>query len=362
MSVSFLAIGECCQPRRKAFPKGVLMLDGDEMQEPERRDAGHDRWLAMQSAYAEYMHASEALECTHHSADESSTSERLQLVMLEGRQRVAFERYLESRMEFLEFRFDESNRPGAAPEIDDEGSPVVSRFGFVKARPFLEILAVILLCATAFSLVREKQHLRNLESSREELQTALVKTRSEIQLLGQKMDALKPTSEISAIHAVEHATHSSSRTGRATAPHQMGPADQQRKRKADMQAKPAIAKKRDPVTGTQSPGLGTHSYYTFSLGPSRQFKRVGPIGVSLQSVDARRNSANLSIVSDLFKWDVQHVEMNQPVRLNIGSNQQPLELVLDRIDGNRLEGHLIEKRNAPAELSSSRYKSGLATN
>jgi hypothetical protein len=337
------------------------MLDGDEMHEPERRDAGHDRWLAMQSAYAEYTHASEALECTHHSADDSSTSERLQFAMLEGRQRVTFERYLESRMEFLEFRFDESNRPAGAPVIDGECSPAVSRFAFVKARPFLEILAVILLCATAFSLVREKQHLRNLESSREELQTALVKTRTEIQLLGQKMDALKPATQISAIHAVEHATHSPSRLGRAATPHQMAPVDQ-RKRKADLQAKPAIAKKRDPVTGTQGPGLPARSYYSFALAPSSHFTRVGPIEVSLRSVDTRRNAANLSIVSDLFKWDVQHVEMNQPVRINVGGNQQPLELVLDRIDKNRLEGHLIENRMPPTDLRAGRYKSGFSTN
>jgi hypothetical protein len=366
MSVSFWhrcisGKGECCQTRRKAFPKGVFMLDGDEMHEPERRDAGHDRWLAMQSAYAEYMHASEALECTHHSADESSTGERLQLAMLEGRQRVAFERYLESRMEFLEFRFDDSNRSGAAPAIDVECSPAGSRFAFVKARPFLEILAVILLSATAFSLVREKQHLRTLESSRDELQAALVKTRAEVQLLGQKMESLKPP-EISAIHAVEHATHSPSRVGHAAAPRPLAPADQQRKRKADIQAKPSIAKKRDPVTGTQSPGLGAHGYYSFSLGPSRQFTRVGPIEVSLRSVDVRRKSANLSIVSDVSKWDVPHVEMNQPVRINVGGNQQPLELVLDRIDGNRLEGHLIENRPAPTDLRAGRYRSGLSTN
>ena len=239
---------------------------------------------------------------------------------------------------------------------------VVSRFAFVKARPFLEILAVILLCATAFSLVREKQHLRSLESSREELQTALVKTRTEIQLLGQKMDALKPATQISAIHAVGHETHPPSRLGRAAAPHQMAPGDQQRKRKADMPAKPAIAKKRDPVTGTQSPGLAARSYYSFALGPSSHFTRVGPIEVSLRSVDTRRNSANLSIVSDLFKWDVPHVEMNQPVRINVGGNQQPLELVLDRIAWNRLEGHLIENRTAPSELRATGYRSGPSTN
>jgi hypothetical protein len=89
------------------------MLEGDESHEPTRRDAGHNRWLAMQSAYAEYRGTSEALECARQSANESSINERSLLTIAVDRQRVAFECYFEARMEFLEFRFDESNRLGA---------------------------------------------------------------------------------------------------------------------------------------------------------------------------------------------------------------------------------------------------------
>jgi hypothetical protein len=56
----------------------------------------------MQSASAEYRRASEAFECTHQSTDDSSTDdsstddsaigEHLRLTMLEGQQRVSFER------------------------------------------------------------------------------------------------------------------------------------------------------------------------------------------------------------------------------------------------------------------------------
>ena len=89
------------------------MLEGDKSHEPTRREVGHGRWLAMQSAYAEYRGASEALDCTRQSANESSTNERSLLAIAVDQQRVAFERYFEARMEFLEFRFDESNRPAA---------------------------------------------------------------------------------------------------------------------------------------------------------------------------------------------------------------------------------------------------------
>ena len=150
---------------------------------------GHNRWLAMQSAYAEYTRASELLECTHQSTDGSTTSERLQLTMLEGKQRVAFERYLESRLEFLECRFDQSIQPGPAPPAEVGYSGAGSRWAFAKPRTLLEILAVILLCTTAFSLVREKQRLRKLETSDNGLQVALDETRAELRVLGQKVDA-----------------------------------------------------------------------------------------------------------------------------------------------------------------------------
>src|SRR4030095_1509812 len=88
------------------------MLEVDDSQELERRDDEHDRWLAMQSAYTEYRRASEALECSPEFADDSPTSPGLRLSMLEGQQRVAFERYLEARMEFAESRFDRRGWPG----------------------------------------------------------------------------------------------------------------------------------------------------------------------------------------------------------------------------------------------------------
>jgi hypothetical protein len=311
------------------------MLDSGDLHEPERRDEGHDRWLAMQSAYAEYTQASEVLECTHQSTDGSSTSERLQLTILEGKQRVAFERYLEARIGFLECRFDESNQPGAAlPEEVGFGNG--SRWAFAKTRPFLEVLAIILLCTTAFSLVREKQQLRKLETSRDGLQAALNETRDEVRLLGQKVDGANSTAE--------HQT----------------PADERGKHKAALpvQQKKTIAKRRDQVQIAHGQKIGAHSYYRFSLGPSRQYTRVGPIEVSVRSVDARRHSANLFIVSNRVKY-VQRAETDQPVWIDVGGNQQPLELVLDRIAGDRLEGHLVESRKGGTEPKDSRLKSAL---
>jgi hypothetical protein len=69
---------------------------------------------------------------------------------------------------------------------------------------------------------------------------------------------------------------------------------------------------------------------------------VGPIKVSLKSVDVRRNVVDVSIVSESGKVAVQRLKLNQPARIKGSYRGQPLELVADRITANGLSGHLIE--------------------
>ena len=69
-----------------------------------RRDEAHERWLAMQSAYAEYLRVSEVYENRRESTRDSADAGRCDLTLLDCR-RDAFERYLEARMEYLERRF-----------------------------------------------------------------------------------------------------------------------------------------------------------------------------------------------------------------------------------------------------------------
>jgi hypothetical protein len=305
------------------------MLNGHDSHEPERRDDRHDRWLAMQSAYAEYRRASKALESGQQPEDDSSAGECLPLTVLEGQQRVAFEHYVEARLEFLESQFDERNRPDAVlADRDTEYSGIASWLAVANRKPVWQILAVLLLCTTTFSLVRKEKQVRDLEATGGELRATLNQTRDELQLLGRKLEA-EGFPEQSAIQQVERTTSApagwrSTTTPRAAAENQGQPRHH-----------PALRDQPKQVAARK------HIAYRFSLAPSRQFKRVGPIEVSLRSVDARRNCVNLSIVSDRGKMEVQRVQMNEPVWIRVGPHQQLLELVVDRIAGNRLDGHLI---------------------
>jgi hypothetical protein len=193
------------------------MVDCNHSHEQDRRDDGHDRWLAMQSAHAEYRQASEALECIRRSSGDLSLDERARLTMLEGQQRIAFECYLEARMEFLEFRFDETNRLRAGlvtvPMRDPEYTGIGSWLAFANRRPVLQILALLLLCTTAFSFVRERKHVRDLEAARDEMRATVNQTRDELKLLTQKLDAWGPP-QTSVIQTTEHTPRAQAATSR----------------------------------------------------------------------------------------------------------------------------------------------------
>lgn len=161
-------------------------------------DVRHERWLAMQSAYTDYMRTSDALECTYESADGLPVSDRVRAMILEGRHRAAFERYMEARLAFLESEFDEISQPEdgtAAPGFTQRwrlwgGEGRSGWRSLVNSRLLLETLAIILLCTTAFSLVRAQKHMRDLETARQGLETELKQTRDGLQTLSQKVNSL----------------------------------------------------------------------------------------------------------------------------------------------------------------------------
>jgi hypothetical protein len=276
---------------------------------PVPRNETHERWLAMQSAYAEYTRASEVFENSRELTGDATSPGRSE-TLLDGR-RDAFERYLESRIEFLECRFDEGYRRDAAmvsrPTRETGELGTVSLLAGPKW--LIPVLAGIL-SVTVFAFVREHQHVRDLESAHDQLRASLSDTREQLQLVTKKLDVREST-EPSAVRQVEHIAEP-----------------------------PAPA---PPVDGRKpSRSVVARSY--FSLSRSSQPKHVGPFIVSIKSVDLRRNSVDVSIVSESGKVDVEHLKLNQPVLIKRTYRGQLLELEADRITAKGISGHLIELR------------------
>ena len=117
----------------------------------------------------------------------------------------------------------------------------------------------------------------------------------------------------------------------------------------------------DPISAVQVQSIGARTYYSFSLEPSSQFQRVGPIQILLRSLDVQRSYVSLSIMSGPVKVEVQRLRLSHPLWIGDAQRQQPLELVADRIGGKRLYGRVIETRDKP-DLRASRLSSNPAQN
>ena len=276
----------------------------------------------MQSAYADYMRAAEVFENSRELTRDLPDLGRYELTLLDCR-RDAFEHYLEARVAFLECRFDEIYRREAAVVSRPTSETGSLRTFSLLAGPkwLVPVLAGAITCAIAFSFVREHKHVRDLDLARDQLRAGLSDAREQLQFLTKQLDARQSTDR-PAVGQVEHAAEPPAR------PPSVEP------------AKPSAGtgwrRVAEPITKVAS-----HSTY-FSLSRPSQAKRVGPLIVSLKSVDVRRNSVDLSIVSESGKVDIQHLRLNQPVRIKRTYHGQLLELEADRITANGISGHLIE--------------------
>jgi hypothetical protein len=309
------------------------MREGDEPRERKQRNKGHDLKLKLQSVYVEYKHASKALESYDQSTDESPSREVLRLAMLEGQQRLAFERYVEAKMEFLEFRIETNSRSGPHLVIPNAAAEYTGMRRWLAAgwRPALEAAAVLLLCATALSGIRQQKRIGEMERTRDKLGTALNQTRDRLQILGQELE-LSKVSEHSRIRQIQDT------------PPEQEPRETRAAVSGGILQQKSGAMKGEASTPIQIKNVGARTYYTFSLTISRQFERIGPLEVSLRSIDTLQNSVSIAIVSDALKMEERHLQLNKPVWLPSGYRQQPLELVVNRIVGNRIDGGLVEPR------------------
>src|SRR5262249_9203109 len=193
----------------------IFTLESHGPQGPEPRGKEHEHWVTMRAAYQEYRSASTSLDLIgeYPSTDDSFTSQHVRLIELQGQQRAAFESYLQARMEFLEFRFDQGNWRSigheprdAMPDLPPTKAPdrgIRAWLPFATGKPILRSLAVALLCLMAFSLVRQQRHVRDLQADCHALRARVDQAREGLQSLGRRLGASR-LAQPSAIPEAEH--------------------------------------------------------------------------------------------------------------------------------------------------------------
>jgi hypothetical protein len=98
---------------------------------------------------------------------------------------------------------------------------------------------------------------------------------------------------------------------------------------------------------------GERSYYEFHLDKSKTFQRVGPISLSLRKVDVKHKHYNLAMMVDDSQLDKKNVNLFEPVWITLSDRPQPVELVVNQIHRDQIQGYLSEPKYKKSELAAS---------
>jgi hypothetical protein len=109
------------------------------------------------------------------------------------------------------------------------------------------------------------------------------------------------------------------------------------------------------ITRREQPSpLRSHNYYEFTLTPSRKFKQIGPISISLRGVDSRRQILDLLVKQEGSKPAKMRVSLKKPIWVTAAGGSRRIELVATQIHRNYVQGFLNESKNYNPEISSNR--------
>ena len=333
------------------------------------RDTQHELWITMQTAYGRYKHASAVLETmvSSKSGDVPLEDETLSVELAADKQREAFENYVESRLGFSDFSHTRARCevPDREPKAAGRTWPALGGVSLTVAGMVVTLFGTMTLGATYLAHMHQK--LRDLNESRNELIATLNQTRDRISVITEKMDSFN----------VDRQLQDSQRV-KAPRVRQLRPMpfDGRQNRKSPPRAADRLrtdqqswlhsigkdqgeraAENREALARIQA--LGKPFNYYFTLTKSQQFTRVGPLQMSLLVVNAARKDFDLCFVTDDFKFYKKHGSLDEPLRVSLSSPRRSLELVVQRIDNNRVQGYLsVLKSRKPALATSQILRRG----
>jgi hypothetical protein len=255
---------------------------------------------------------------------------------------------------------------------------------------------LLLVCTSVFSLayaIRERSNANEAAHSRDQLGANLAAARAEIQTLSSRLDSLTAaTASAPALPPGAPSRAESSPLGRRRAvarsnarqkntedprwkrmqsqlaEHQSQLAEQSQRiaqtqedvRKSGDQLDGKINSARDELSRSIATThedvvllqkRGERNIYEFDLTRSKEFQRVGPLSLSLRKADTKHRNYNLSLMVDDKPVEKQHVNLFEPVWVTPSDSSQPIQLVVNQIDKNRIRGYVSEPRYKKSELS-----------
>jgi hypothetical protein len=111
----------------------------------------------------------------------------------------------------------------------------------------------------------------------------------------------------------------------------------------------SIAKNHEELVALQK--RGERNYYEFEIDKSKQFRKVGPLSVSLRKVNQKHKYYDLALMVDDQQLEKKHLNLYEPMMLSTSDRPQPIELVVNEIHDNLIKGYISEPKYKKSELA-----------
>jgi hypothetical protein len=113
----------------------------------------------------------------------------------------------------------------------------------------------------------------------------------------------------------------------------------------------SIARTHDELVVLQK--KGERNYYEFDLQKSKEFKRQGPVSLSLRKANTKHQYADLQLLVDDRNLSQKHVNLYQPVMFYQPDTQQPVEVIINQISKDHIHGYVSAPKYKQSELTAS---------
>lgn len=97
---------------------------------------------------------------------------------------------------------------------------------------------------------------------------------------------------------------------------------------------------------------GERNYFEFDIQKSKEFRREGPLNISLRKANTKRQYADLMLIVEDRNLQQKHVNLYQPVMYYGPDSPQPVEIVINSITKDHIHGYVSAPKYKQSELAS----------
>ncbi len=110
-----------------------------------------------------------------------------------------------------------------------------------------------------------------------------------------------------------------------------------------------IAKNHDDIETLRK--LGERDYFEFTLNKNQK-QNVAGLGLILKKTNVKHNRFDVTLLADDLKIDKKSRTVNEPIFFYVAGSKRPYELVVNKVESNRVIGYISTPKGAAQQLAS----------